>query len=317
MTPRIRLLLCVVALVSGWAIGRYSSKPVDGQTVSTPLPASSSVPPSAAPAAPRLTEEEAARIEQALMNAAHGSTPEHKIYNTYDAVLKIPPGEIALIVEHVRHLPETESRDWLLMCLVARWAEIDPRAVADFTAALDDRSRLPKLTFVTQMWAKTDAMAAWEWAQTLPQVLESAAASRGVVEELAVRDPAAALQMILSPSWSGRAGYGNPQLFATWAEQDAPAAAKAVLTLPPGGDRNLSTGALMAHWMAADRSAALAWAEQIATPSLRRRALTSAYRSWAKDDPPAAKAAILALPAGDDRERLVGDVVATSDGKTD
>jgi hypothetical protein len=137
--------------------------------------------------------------------------------------------------------------------LIGRWAEIDPRAAADYAADMDRDHQTSGIYTVLGLWAENDLVAAKQWA-------------------LRVRDRQAHRHGV-----SAVAGF--------IAETDPKAAFAFLEELPPTEDRWFYVSSIFARLGKMNPALAAELAPQMATRALRQNAVRETASAWGEKEP--------------------------------
>jgi hypothetical protein len=212
MNDKFKWLLCAALLLGGWVLGFLMgdhaapsaaiSPAVTPPVVHASAEATAPVPlaPASAPLDAERTSgrsaEEELRAESSLASLLRTPNEFQRAHDLYEAVSKMTPEEIAAAITTAQRLP-AQDRNVLLPMLAARWAESDPRAAAQFALNFSDRNVGYAVSRAAlSVWAATDSQAALAWAQALPPGEQRSNAIYGVINALAKRDPASAMQVL-------------------------------------------------------------------------------------------------------------------------
>lgn len=184
-----------------------------------------------------------------------------------------------------------------MMSVLSRWVRADPEAAKAAVGSVHGSAGDKMRHHLVIILGQDDPAAAWEYARQMPLTAEN--------------DP-------------------RTSVIAQWAETDPRAALDAALTIQESSKRNDAVGTAVGAWGKSDFNAALAYATAVGDSGMRAKILSQLSRqshddpqkmlnvllehmppgesfassvdrvvtSWAKDDPSAAAAAVLALPAG-------------------
>ncbi len=197
-------------------------------------------------------------------------------------------------------LDGTTNNDGSLFMIFNQWGRKDPEAAKAAVAKLSGRQGDQARQALVSTLAQQDPVAAWMYANTLPAT-------------------------------SGN-GYSDPrvQVIQSWAQSDPQAALKAAQTISEGAQRSMAMGMAVNAWAGTDFSAALNYAISVDDPAARgtilqqmsqnpngdrkallqavmehvppgdtfQQAISGVFSSWARDNPAAAAAAAMSLPAG-------------------
>ncbi|MBL9183252.1 MAG: hypothetical protein JNN17_14030 [Verrucomicrobiaceae bacterium] len=196
------------------------------------------------------------------------------------------------------------------------WSDSDPVAALDYarTSLHAGTMRSESIGIAVNKWAARDARAAWMWAdENLSGPLKDQALT-DVMIGWTRRTPAAAAQ------WLTSTGYLSQPLIAatagTWAEQNAPAAAKWASTLTNKDARQTATVAVASEWALQNPQEAAAHYTD-AVSQMDGAALAAAIADiWGTTNPAAAADWIRSLPSGpgkDEAAATLATVWAASD----
>ena len=249
-------------------------------------------------------------------------------------------------IAFAQSLPPSETRSYAAGWALDPLSQQDPKAAATFLATMpsgDIRNELiPELA---TNWAQQDPPAALAWAQSFATGKTYDDAVQNVLGEMGKTDPAGAAAFIAQmPDASTRDGAID-QLASTWAQSDLTGALAWAQSLPTSegdarasalkdvmsawgqndpasaaeflgqnfsNDPNFNAVAqqLAGQWVAADPSAALAWAETLPPGPAQADSLATVFSNLTKTDPQSAWAEVQQLPTGS-REKAMGTVLST------
>lgn len=215
-------------------------------------------------------------------------------------------------------IPEP-NRAEALGLLVDSWAEIDPRAAAEFAHSRPDAANLDEV--IARKWAKRDFPSSLAWAKTLPEGIDRDSAllaaaitvtyqnnpDRGLEAARVIRDVAmkdVALEEI-AKQWGGkdldraiattseivdptRRKESQGYLLGNFAGKDPEACLALLLRMPEAS--KIEYGAFAQSWAKKDARAATTWAEGLRQPELREWTLYYTFPEWAQSDRDAAQA---------------------------
>ena len=279
-------ILWVVGCLATFALGWFASDLTKGAPPLVGQPPAELHPDSSAPTAskitrhvrddsPATTEDAAQEHIQTLLGALRDPNSMRRTRDICDTILKMVPAEFPSAVNAARKLPKKDRYE-LLQSLVARWAETDPRAAANFALSPDSGS-IDFFGTVAGAWAQTDPRAAKDWVLSLPPCPVRSSALSSLLEATAKNDPEAALQFLLALPPASFPNVDCRKIFSAWAEKDAAAAGSRALALVPGKHRSDAFTSIVHSWAQTNPQAAIAWATQIPDPGPRRDALNDAY----------------------------------------
>lgn len=238
------------------------------------------------------------------------------------------------------------AREQIALTLAAS----NPARAAAFASALppsDSRDEI--VSSVLTRWAQADALAALEWTRQLPA---GSAQQRGLAivgEQLAARDPDAAIALAtgmltdssaidnvlrLAGEGAARSGVssitGYAAKFSSTAARESflggavcalsvaePATAARLLgELTPGAAQCQAAQVVLSHWTSTDPRAAAGWAAAFPAGELRETAVPDAAAQWAAHEPLAAARWLETLPADAARDAAINRFVQQAAGQT-
>lgn len=204
--------------------------------------------------------------------------------------------------------------------LMEAWAEVDPRAAADFARSRPDAAALDEA--IARQWAKRDFAASFAWAKALPaagadrdtalgaiavQVAFQDSADRGLqvareIHDAQSRDPAlefisqqmsgkqleqaiALTAEIVSPD---RRRMAQDKILNSCSGQNPEVCLALLNRIPDAGQGEYI--AFAQSWASKDPPAANAWADGLTRPELRESTLNYTFPAWARQDRGAALA---------------------------
>lgn len=196
------------------------------------------------------------------------------------------------------------------------WSDSDPVAALDYarTSLHAGTMRSESIGIAVNKWAARDARAAWVWAdENLSGPLKDQALT-DVMVGWTRRTPATAAQ------WLASTGYLSQPLIAatagTWAEQNAPAAAKWASTLTNKEVRQTANVSIVDEWARQNPQEAAANFKEAASQPDGAAIAAAIANIWGTTDPAAAADWIRSLPAGpgkDEAAATLATVWAASD----
>lgn len=194
-----------------------------------------------------------------------------------------------------------EQRDFSVSMIFGAWAQKDIEGAKAAVARLSGRQAEQARQALVLNLAQHDPKAAWEYASTLPLT-------------------------------NSRNPYGDPrlQVIQNWAQSNPQAALKAALTIGESAQRGQAIATAVNAWAGTDFAAALNYAVSFEDPGIRgnilqsltqstngnrkellqavlehvppgdtfQQAVSNVFSSWARENPSAAAAAAMQLPAG-------------------
>ena len=291
---------------------------------------------------PIATEEDKKEHMQSILSALNDRMNRiRRTRDIYDAILKMSPDELASAVAVAAKLPKKYHYE-VLQPLVARWAESDPRAAAEFALSFDLKQQGSLVSEVAISWADADPRTAKEWALSLPPGRLRDTAISSVASRSAQRDVAGALSWIAQLPEGKSKQQAQREVAFQWSRTDPRAAVDYIMKNQPPSvqDRDYSYISLIQTWVQKDSQQALEWTRQLADEKMRgvvlegiigvlaaqepqraagllaefptdRRlsATTTVAKVWARSDPDQAAAWALGLPEDNVSANAMGNIV--------
>jgi hypothetical protein len=249
------------------------------------------------------------RLLSALLEASRDSDDQSRSQRFYLAAAGIGPLEIARALDLAYHMAYRERHE-LISILIARWADFDPHAAAEY--ALEHRPVHPNaqrelLGQVLSAWAQKDEAAAKAWALALKNPIQRRQAIAGLMEGIAQTDAPRAIALIkdLPAYYQGDALY---RAALTWAARDPAAVADLIAHRPTDVPYYGIMMQLASNWAVADPPTAMAWAGRIADAGMRQTAQTAIFSALVVTDPQAVASGILRMPPGEGRDLAIKKV---------
>jgi hypothetical protein len=234
-----------------------------------------------------------------------------------DFYAKLTPEQLAEEATQLDGLPMGE-RMMASFLLFGRWAEVDPTAAMAFSNTMGMAGGFVRPT-ILQSWASVDpANAAKYYAENSREFammdmmgggrrgpMGGQGASSIIATEWARQDPAAAL------AWASSLATGKNEAMTAVvgevAKTDPRKAAEMIARMDPE-QRAESYRSVAAQYGALDFAEAQTWIRTLPADD-QEGALASAIEGLSGKDPAAAAKQVSAMPEGDAKDRLVGDVV--------
>jgi len=190
------------------------------------------------------------------------------------------PEDCRILFAMLEELPASTERNSLVPIIAGRWAELDPKAAANYVYAISLSSewiRSAAIQEICIVWTKNDPAAALAWA------IEQDPTERGPIA------------FVLS----------------TWAALDPAAAASKLDALPVGTDRLWACESVLEPWIAKDPGTALQWVQGLTDENSKRQYTEQVLSEWAKRDPKSASQHLYLLPDNENKVELVRRLAAT------
>jgi hypothetical protein len=324
------LALAVVCAIIGFAIGRLGTlDPGGAASAASPggnlmEPGFDSSPGRSSGAAVSSEKEPVAESAASLLPTAgrgdpvtrleaamQGGSQFSRIIRMLLVTSQLREEEIPGILAFAAGRPD-EERDITRIGALARWAELDPQAAAEFTrtGTGSDRNAGPMMEMTLGEWAAHDAVAARAWLEQLTDPDQREHALKGFLGGLAIRDPAAALREVGAlPPGSQTGMYAS--VFNAWARRSPALAAVQAAQLPDPENRRRAIESVLSVWSQRAPQEALGWTLRQGDPKEQRSLAGDVLERWAASDPQAALAATIGL-AADLRDEIAARVVGSA-----
>jgi hypothetical protein len=196
----------------------------------------------------------------------------------------------------------------LLQTATAAWAKTDPAGAAQWAANLD--SPLARDTAIGQIfntWSSTDPMLASGAINALPLGSAQTVATTAVAKNFTKGNPDAALKWAEGLTGPLQAA-ATREIVNNWSVADPAATAAWILKQPSQQTRNEAMRQLAGNWVSRDPGTAFDYAQSISDPSLRTEFMQSAMQRFSSMDPLAAANWLSSEPARPHADALVGGV---------
>ncbi len=251
-----------------------------------------------------------AEVEAALLELPKLSRT--KVWERLNEIAKaVDPADIPQVLAFATKLPN-DLQSSVRYSLIARWAEVDPRAAMEFAGAIKNfNERQQAILSVLRGWAKDDVTGAAAWVEQLPPGRLRNDAMSSIARALAEKDPEAAFAMMKATRSDRNYGYNAySELFDAWATKDPATAAVRAGEIKNWQQRQQAYQSIARRWAEKDVASALAWAKNLPDGRDRSSAMGAVLGAWAATDPRAATEAALALPAGQTRNNSISSLAS-------
>jgi hypothetical protein len=210
---------------------------------------------------------------------------------------------------YVSSMDEGEAKVQAMAAVAAVLVHSDPQFLAEKALSMPgNRSSRELIQNLANSWAQTDADAALNWAEQLPEGVgkrDALAIIRLQLEQQNPEEVAAQINQMpsgdsrntLISSLAAQWGLNNPQSAIGWAN-----------TLPEN-EKKLAMSNLVGAWAQNDPLAAGAYVAQMPAGEAQSQAAMSVVSSWASKNPDQTAAWVLQFPEGDLREQGIREVV--------
>lgn len=207
--------------------------------------------------------------------------------------------DIASGLAQVQAMPWGPEANRALQGLLKRWAEIDPRAAAEYALGLDsNRAGGAAIRSIWNEWADQDAGGALDW--YLKNLSEHPAmltpSLRAAFMQLAAQDPARAL----ATAWQLPDAMGREALKAIVSQAALDGGLESlrsvVLGMTPGGQRNQMIAAIIQEYSVYQPAEAVHWINMMDNADARNYAVNQLVSVWGYDRPAEAADWVSALP---------------------
>jgi hypothetical protein len=209
---------------------------------------------------------------------------------------------------------QREEREIVLFGALARWAQFDPAAVAEWTRSNSASSLKGRDDELLQMalseWTARDASAARAWIDHLDDRGQKAGALRGYFATLAARDPMRALQEMERMPENERDQRSYVAIFRAWSSKDPRAAAQTAANFPATNEngRRQLLETVTQVWAQQSPRETVAWALQLSDPQEQANLVRNVLGGWIQRETDAAVSQLLSLPPAI-RDEVAHDVV--------
>ncbi len=264
-----------------------------------PRPMANLPPVSSAQELPKPTDEEAQNSESAIISALREPNELRRVHDLMEAVSQMGLREITSALALAQKLPAQE-RESLMPVLVARWAEIDPAAAAQFALTIPESvSRSMTMRATLGVWIATSPEAAMAWASSLPPGQQRSRTITDVLSALAQRDPVSALHLLERLPKDRARDNSSFNILSEWAKSNPRAAADYWMeTIPSTGpDVNGTLAQIAGLWARSNPQEALTWARLLPESAAKNNTLGSIIGGMAGKDPQQAVSQLAQLPA--------------------
>jgi hypothetical protein len=218
------------------------------------------------------------------------------------------PGDFLTAVEHFRSLGITESRLGEYAMLLSAWAKTDPLAALDYASA-NTRGRFATHTILAT-WAASDPEAAIRWAETHHEGDGANPHLAGIIRSLAGTDPARATQLLTGMPRSQERAEALDAFLPHLLVQGGEATRAWIESLTDDALRNGAMMRAAEKLAASDPAGTAAWL--LANPGeATQRRMDDVYSAWARKDEQAALSSLTALPAGENRSNALRGLVTS------
>lgn len=195
-------------------------------------------------------------------------------------------------------------------------------AQENVTLALERLNRVPAgesresaLRALLDAWVRAAPDAAMAWARALPDASERNLALESLFRELALRDPAAAIDRAPRELTGANLERVLQIAFQVLATSDPTRAARLLESLPPGDVQTIAVMDIARALAVSDVPRALAWANSLGIDFTRWLALSSVLSVWAQRDALAAANYVVEMPPGPALDYIAGQFAAVMAAK--
>ncbi|MEI6492939.1 MAG: hypothetical protein WCO94_10355 [Verrucomicrobiota bacterium] len=210
---------------------------------------------------------------------------------------KDPQRALALVTAS----PNAREGDSSLFMIFNQWGQKDPEAAKAAVARLSGRQAEQARQALVSTLAQQDPKAAWAYAATLP-----ASNSRNpygdprvqVIQNWAQSDPQSALKAALTIGETPQRSQAVASAVNAWAGTDFPAALSYAISIEDAGIRGNILQNLSQNPNANRKDILQAVLEHVPPGDTFQQAVSGVFSNWARENPSAAAAAAMQLPAG-------------------
>lgn len=213
-------------------------------------------------------------------------------------ILTLAPGDIAKALAAVENLNDDEAQTVFRWDLLEHWARSEPMAALEYAQTISGDSHREHATVkVLKVFGMNDPARARDWVRGLPAGGLRALALRTIITCSGGADPAAAFELVQSLGPAAWQGVWPENLFSAWAGADLSTALARAAEVPLADKRLDSYGSVIKTWAGDDPTAALKWVAAMPVGNPREQLFEVAIKAWAQSDPQSAIAYAFDLPS--------------------
>lgn len=287
-------LLFVFGTLLGWYLGALRTAPRDTETSAGAATKKSNLP----GAGEGISSKDGKQIDgaqvprdggnvalisgaaQALLDALQIRDRTDRAIRLREIARGLSAAEIPGVIEKARKSGRKSVED-ILEALGSRWAELDPRAAADFGLKLPSDDAALFLQGVIQRWVTLQPAEASSWVLGLPPGWTRETVTDLLIYSLSRSNPAAAANLVRTGAFpAAKTGF----IFSGWAERDPQAAVAAAMQLP-GDSQATALRIIAGSWVKGDPQAAIAWVENMTDISTKGMIMTAMVIPFSQADP--------------------------------
>ncbi len=317
MSPKVKYLLATALVLTAWIVGfmmggAFRGQPGNAQGGTAGAHNEATEQALRREAAKRVGTVEATDGEQTkrepwdrarLEAAAKGLMREGSIATIFRRAIllmdQLGPEDFPLVMEVGDGKKESDDlADIMRAFCTARWAELDPKAAAEYIMKNDRPRGWIDIDghLLWNTWGGKDAAAAVAFAKGMKDSGNRDSALKVIVQTMARMDPDGALDFakLHAPEMLAKGEFSR-ELSENALASRPEDMARRLASIP--GNEGATISAIREasiRWAATNRAAALAWAQSLSEPAVRDAALAGVYQQWFHDKPHEAAAAALA-----------------------
>lgn len=222
---------------------------------------------------------------------------------------QLGPGDFEAAVAHFRSLGITESRFGEYAMLLSAWAKTDPMAALDYAKANTNGGFATNT--ILSAWASADPEGAIRWAESNHEGEGANPHFAGIIRSIGATDPMRATQLLTGMPRSVERGQALDAFLPYLLTQGGEATREWVDNL---ADEALRNGAMLRvadRLATTDPAGTAAWL--LANPSEATQSrMDDVYSAWARQDEQGALASMAALPTGENRSNALRGLVSSA-----
>ncbi|MEA3209543.1 MAG: hypothetical protein QOE70_2600 [Chthoniobacter sp.] len=220
------------------------------------------------------------------------------------------PGVTALLAALEQGMIDSPFDRSLVSNLIGRWAELDPRAAADYAAGLDRRHHFSGIYTVMGIWVESDLAAARQWALSARDREAHLYGVNAVAGFIAETDPRAAFAFLKELPPTEDHWFYVSSIFSRLGKKNPALAAELAPEMPTRALRQSAVRETASAWGEKEPGKALAWYLENRSAQADdwqgEQAVEKLMKKWTLTAPEEAAAFAGALPPGQSRMTLIG-----------
>ncbi len=221
----------------------------------------------------------------------------------------LSPSQLREVIDQLLDQP---GEKYKFSLLAQEYAKVNPEQAIDWYTSLEPQKRRFFSSGIAAGLAEKDTQVALQWTSSLSNNEDQGMALTAVLTNMAVEDPARALQTLNqysdSQGLSSRLDGVIRKIFSQWSQVDVNAAAAAAMNNQQPQLRQAAIGAVASTWASKDPQAAASWIVGIENSAERANALNALATSLRNLEPHQALAVIDLMPPGNWRNNAINNI---------